>query len=538
MKNIVLIGFMGTGKTTVGRILAEKTGRSFVDCDRVIESDEKRSITDIFAVKGETYFRSKEAEVIARIAKMEDQVIATGGGAVMNPASFDTLRNSGVVVGLLAGAESIGHRLERCENRPLIAVEDRKAVIEKLMEERMPVYRQADILIDTDIFPSPAAVAEEVMDRLNTQSSINELQQLQVDLGDRSYEIVIGPRILETLGEKLRCLEINNPLLLISNPKVSGLYLNIVEESLRSAGWQVQIAIVPDGETYKSLEEAGKLYDAAIRGGLERKSAIIALGGGVIGDLSGFIAATYQRGINFIQLPTTLLAQVDSAVGGKVAVNHPLGKNMIGSFYQPRLVMADLATLRTLDPRDYASGLAEVVKSAFIRDEALFSFLERNYQEINLRDLKILGDVVARVCRIKADVVGSDEKEIGIRAILNFGHTVGHAVEAATEYREYRHGEAVSMGMAVAVEIAIRMGQCAPEVASRLNNLLGLFQLPIKLPGLSVDKLVAAMKMDKKADQGSVGFVLPSAVGQTAWGCKVPEKILFEVLLDMGAVKE
>lgn len=536
-RNIVLIGFMGTGKTSVGKVLATKTGYSFVDSDEVLVRQEGRDIPTIFAVDGEVLFRLREKEVIASLASQSGQIIATGGGVVLNPENIALLRQSGVIVSLMASAETILQRVAGDTGRPLLEGDDRGERIQHLLTSREEKYRQADIIIQTDRYKTPEEVAEEVIHRVEAFEK-SSMRRVGVQLGARSYDIMVGTGVWAQLPKILDDHRVADPLLIVSNPKVADLYLDKVTRVLEDAGHHFAVTIVPDGETFKSLEQAQRLYDAAVEAGLERRSAILALGGGVIGDLTGFIAATYLRGIGFIQLPTTLLAQVDSSVGGKVAVNHPKGKNLIGAFYQPMAVVTDLSTLETLDPADYASGLAEVIKSAAIKDSNLFDLLENNIDRINARDPQILAEIVARVCQIKAEVVIADEREESIRAILNYGHTVGHAVEAVTRYTGYRHGEAVAMGMVAAAEIGVNMGLCSVDVLERTQLLLSKLNLPTKLPALSLEALCEALSHDKKVDGGTVKFILPEAIGQVRWGMNVPEEVLRHVLTNLGAVKE
>ncbi|HHZ20887.1 MAG TPA: 3-dehydroquinate synthase [Firmicutes bacterium] len=533
-RNIVLIGFMGSGKTVVGRILAKRLGRVFVDSDEILEAEEGREIARIFAESGEAYFRRREKEVLARVARGTDQVIATGGGAVLDPENLQALRRNGIIVSLGAAAETIRRRLANVRNRPLLTGDDpaeQAEQIRRLLAEREPLYRQADIYIATDALETPERVAEEVIKSLQQL----ETRRVEVNLGVRSYPIVIGTGLLSRLGRYLEQMVLQDPLLIVTNPTVGDLYLERVEGALQAAGRRFAVVQVPDGEEYKCLEQVARIYDAAVEAGLERNSAVLALGGGVIGDMAGFVAATYLRGVKFIQLPTTLLAQIDSSVGGKVAVNHPRGKNLIGCFYQPQGVFTDLTVLKSLTDRDYTAGLAEAVKSAVIRDAALFELLEAETAAINRRDPGILGELVERVCRIKADVVAEDEREQGSRAILNFGHTVGHAVETVTDYRLFRHGEAVAIGMVAATAMAAEVGHCGRELVGRISDLLGAFGLPTQLPGVSVGELFAAMGRDKKVSQGRVRFVLPRTLGVVEWGCQVPDEVVRRVLLALGA---
>lgn len=340
------------------------------------------------------------------------------------------------------------------------------------------------------------------------------MDTVQVDLPNGSYKIYIGTGTLDKLGEYLP-FDKKTRLFVITNDRVGPLYGNKLVESLQQYGYKTLYQQVPDGEEYKSFATAEELFTCAIKGGLDRGSAVIALGGGVIGDLAGFVAATYMRGIPLIQVPTTLLAQVDSSVGGKVAVNHPLGKNMIGSFYQPRLVFIDLQVLKTLDPREVSSGLAEVIKYGVIQERSFFNFLEENLAGIKALDLELLSAVVKKSCSIKGRIVEKDEKESGFRALLNFGHTIGHALEVMTDYRLYRHGEAVSMGMVAAAEIAVGRGLLTREEAKRLVKLLENAGLPTVIP-FGPDEIIPLLSRDKKAQGGRPRFVLPLGLGKAA----------------------
>lgn len=337
---------------------------------------------------------------------------------------------------------------------------------------------------------------------------------VMVSLGANSYLIHLDSGILPQMGSTLQSLNIGKRLMVVTNPVVGGLYSSILTGGLKSSGFDVVSASVPDGEAYKSLDVANQLYDQLISNRLDRRSAVIALGGGVIGDLAGFVAATYLRGVPFVQIPTTLLAQVDSSVGGKVAVNHPKGKNLIGAFYQPRLVWTDLSTLKTLPRREYLSGLAEVVKYGVVVDERFFTYLEENISKILSLDLGVLERVVARCCEIKAELVEKDERDQGPRMVLNYGHTIGHALEAATGYEVYTHGEAVAIGMRIVSRIARKLGILASEDMERQESLLKALGLPTTV-GKKVDlaKVTDAMRLDKKVIGDKVRFVIPRAIG-------------------------
>ncbi|MCD5406323.1 MAG: 3-dehydroquinate synthase [Desulfotomaculum sp.] len=344
------------------------------------------------------------------------------------------------------------------------------------------------------------------------------------------YDIVIGTDLLPQTGAFLQPLNLGHKVLVITNSAVRKLHGKAVEESLRQSGYKVQVAEVPDSEEAKTPDQATKLYDVMFNAGMDRNSPVLALGGGVVGDLSGFVAATYMRGVPFVQIPTTLLAQVDSSVGGKVAVNHPQGKNIIGAFYQPKLVLTDTGTLNTLDQRDVLSGLAEVIKVAIIKDAVFFEWLENNTSRVLALEPAALKYVIETSCRIKALVVEADETEQGVRAILNYGHTVGHALETLAGYGAYRHGEAVAVGMAVEANISQKLGLIATNIAYRVKSLLAKFGLPVALPLLDAQELISLMYKDKKVFNDTLTLALINNIGQAIIKQDVPEEIILQAI--------
>ena len=333
-----------------------------------------------------------------------------------------------------------------------------------------------------------------------------------VTLGSRSYQICIGGGLLQGLGELCAQLPLTRRAAIVTNPVVNRLYGAKVSASLRRAGFQVTTIEVPGGERAKSLPQAARLYRAFLRHRLDRRSAVIALGGGVIGDLAGYAAATYLRGLPLIQVPTTLLAQVDSSVGGKVAVNLPQGKNLVGAFYQPSLVVADIQALRSLPRRELRAGLTEVVKHGMIADPELFGYIEAHLDAILQTEEQPLAFLVTRSCEIKVKVVEQDEREEGLRAILNFGHTIGHAIEAATGYRRLLHGEAVAIGMVVATALSVKRGLCEEDVLQRLRSLLVRIGLPITST-VNMKSIIKTIGYDKKVKDNIIHFVLTKGIG-------------------------
>jgi 3-dehydroquinate synthase len=358
------------------------------------------------------------------------------------------------------------------------------------------------------------------------------VRTVNVPLGARSYEIKIGPGLLKELGRYCATLNLGHRCAVISDRNVAPRFAKATQTSLKKAGFESVLVTVPAGETAKTLKVVEHCYDALAKQRLERKSFIVALGGGVVGDLAGFVAASYLRGIAFVQVPTTLLAQVDSSVGGKVGVNLKSGKNLVGAFHQPRLVLCDLDTLRTLPIREYRAGLAEVIKYGIIYDAVLFERLERDLPRLIKRDSNTLTEVIARCCEIKADVVGQDETETGLRAILNFGHTIGHAIENISGYGKYLHGEAISIGQVAAAKISAGLLDLSREDVERITTLFQAAALPtcIKLTAVQRKRLLAAMRLDKKVSAGEIKFVLARAIGEVTWGQKVPETAIHDAL--------
>ncbi len=349
------------------------------------------------------------------------------------------------------------------------------------------------------------------------------MRTLNVVLDERSYPIVIGPRLLEQVGRHCAKMQLAQRCAILSDSNVAPLYAKSVRAALQASGFAPELITVRAGESAKSLKVLQSCYDQLAKHRLERKSFIVALGGGVVGDLAGFLAATYMRGIGFVQVPTTLLSQVDSSVGGKVGINLKAGKNLVGSFYQPRFVLCDLDALKSLPEREFRSGLGEVIKYGIIYDAPFFRQLERDMPKILKRDAKVLAGVVARCCEIKAEVVRQDETENGLRAILNFGHTVGHAIEAVAGYGKFWHGEAVSLGTVAAAWLSAEVLGLAENEVRRIIALLEQAGLPTRIPLSKAQRrrMLAAMRLDKKVSGGEVKFVLARKIGQVEFGQKI-----------------
>ena len=546
---------MGAGKTTIGRILARKLGKRFVDSDHEIEARTGASIPWIFEIEGEESFRRRESEVIRDLCGQDGIVLATGGGAVLSADNRARLAAGGTVVYLRANVHNILQRTGHDKNRPLLQTADPRRKLEELLIQREPLYREiAQLVIDTGR-PNVQSMVQTILDQLDklallatppdgatgqagTPTSTNTMNQqspitLTVDLGERSYPIVIGPHLLGDAGLLARHIQ-GRQVAIVSNTTVAPLYMAAVAAPLRAAGREVVEIILPDGEQYKTHESLMKVFDALLANKCDRKVTLVALGGGVIGDITGYAAASYMRGVPFIQLPTTLLAQVDSSVGGKTGINHPLGKNMIGAFYQPRAVLADTATLATLPQRELAAGLAEVIKHGAIIDANFFTWIESHIAELVSGDRSALAYAVSRSCEIKSEVVRQDEREGGLRAILNFGHTFGHAIEAGMGYGAWLHGEAVGCGMVMAADLSHRMGYIDDAACERVRKLVAAAGLPTVAPRMAPERWLELMEVDKKNEGGDIKFILLKPLGAPSIG-GAPRELLLSTIAACSA---
>ena len=549
-QNIFLVGLMGSGKTTVGRLLAKKLGMRFVDSDHEIEARTGATVSWIFEIEGEDSFRRREVETIDDLTSQKGVVLATGGGAVVHPENRKNLKARGTVIYLRASVNNILQRTMHDKSRPLLQTENRRQKIEELARQREKFYSEvADIIIDTGR-PNVHAMVQTIMSQLanpdrkknsfdrqkkrpnrNNKNNMNTQSNnihLKVDLGERSYPIEIGTELLKDVRLLSRTIR-GKRLAIITNDVVAPLYLEKLTASLKQAGKQVISIVLPDGEQEKNWESLMKIFDFLMQNKCDRKTTLVALGGGVIGDMTGYAAASFMRGVPFVQVPTTLLAEVDSSVGGKTGINHPLGKNMIGAFYQPEAVLADTSTLNTLPDKELVAGLAEVIKYGAIIDAKFFDWIEGNVGKLLLRDSTALAYAIKRSCEIKADIVRQDERESGIRALLNFGHTFGHAIEAGLGYGKWLHGEAVGCGMVMAADLSCRMGFLDEESRDRIRNLVGKAGLPTVAPDLGNDRWIGLMEVDKKNIGGEIRFVLLKNMG-SAFVARVPEDLLRETL--------
>ncbi|MGO4872979.1 MAG: 3-dehydroquinate synthase [Roseiarcus sp.] len=528
-RSIVLVGMMGAGKTSVGKRLAQRLGLPFVDADAEIEAGAQMTIPEMFERFGEPYFREGERKVIARLLVDGPKVLATGGGAFLNETTRRRIGESGVSVWLKPDFEVLLRRVRKRSNRPLLRTADPEATLRRLLAERSPSYALADMTIESHEGPHDSVVDAIVAGLRRRVASLRGAaapahgaarREVDVALGERAYKILIGDGLVEAAGAHIAHLAPGAQCAVVTDETVAALHLEKLTQSLARAGVKSSVIVCPPGEATKSYAEFARVSDALIDAHIERRDIVVAFGGGVIGDLAGFCAACLRRGVRFVQMPTTLLSQVDSSVGGKTAINSPAGKNLIGAFHQPSLVLADTGALDTLSPREFRAGYAEVVKYGLIGDRDFFDWLETHWREVFSGGPARL-DAIARSCAAKARVVAADETEQGERALLNLGHTFGHAFERLARYESARlvHGEGVAIGMACAFRFSRELGLCSGQDTVRVENHLKAIGLPTRIsqiPGLETDAhaILAAMRQDKKVERGRLTFILAKGIGE------------------------
>jgi shikimate kinase / 3-dehydroquinate synthase len=526
-RNLVITGFMGTGKTRVGREVARCLGRPFVDMDAEIERRAGKPVPRIFAEDGEPAFRHMEAALAEELGAGGGRVIATGGGTLVDAANRARLMRHATAVCLTCHPDEILRRVTTPagDERPLLNGDEPRAEIERLLAQRQEAYATLPWQIDTTGRP--------VDELAGAVAAFASVETLAVHGPEGEYPVHVGSGLLPHLGGALRAAGIaaGTRIAVVSNPVVEPLYGAEVQASLQSAGFEPASCLIPDGERHKTLDTVAGLYEQFLAVELDRSGLVLSLGGGVTGDLAGFAAATFMRGVAFAQMPTTLLAMVDASVGGKTGVDLPQGKNLVGAFKQPVLVLVDPRVLATLPEAEVRSGMAEAIKHSVLADPSLFAELEAATPDLQqpLSDTQL-----ARSIGIKVAVVQEDPLEQGRRAILNLGHTVGHALERLSDY-SLRHGEAVASGMVAATRLAIRLGRAQPSLAGRIEAVLAAWGLPTRCPPFEVEAIWAAMAHDKKRRGRSLRWVLPRDLGDVEIAGDVPPEAVKSVLQEMGA---
>jgi shikimate kinase / 3-dehydroquinate synthase len=500
IRNVVITGFMGTGKSTVGRRVARLLGRSFVDMDTLIEERAGKPIPTIFASEGEARFREMEAGLCVELGQRGGLIIATGGGALVDPANRAALADGALAICLGCRDDVLIERLGGGESRPMLAADDTQRRIWELLRKRRTAYQQIPFHIET-AERTPEELAEAIATLVESDASAQWVR------GERfRYPVLVGPGVRHHLGALMAVRGFGQRVAVVSNETVAPLYLPEVMRSLQASGLAPFEVRLPDGETHKTLDTVAHLYDAFVDQGLDRSGAVVAVGGGVLTDTAGFAAATYMRGVPTVMVPTSLLGMVDASVGGKVAVDRAQGKNLVGAFHQPVLVVADTETLSTLPGVQRRAGLAETIKAGIIGDPELFAAFEND-------TAPDLAWAVERAIAVKIAIVEEDPEEHGVRATLNLGHTFGHAFERLAGYR-LAHGLAVSMGMVAAAHLGEIMELCQADTRIRIERALARHDLPTIYSDHPPECVLEAMRSDKKRRGGSLRLIVPRRIGE------------------------
>ena len=546
---IILIGFSGTGKSMVAQEVSRNLDWEAIDTDEEVVRLAGKSIPEIFGQDGEPRFRRLERQALAEACQKSRVVIATGGGAILDPNNRVMMRRSGVVVCLEANPGTIYQRLPKRDEspkavRPLLAMADPMERIVELKQSRQGYYAMADWTVQTDHLTLPEVCREVIRGRhywlrshqASDAASYDQDHVCDVVTATERYPIFVGWGLLRSLGERVRQAGLSGNAYVVADASVLSLYGDMVMTSLREAGFGVQSSAVPPGEMSKTPDTVSRIYDWLVDCRAERGDVVVAVGGGVITDMVGFVAASFLRGLSLVQVPTSLIAMTDAAVGGKTAVNHPKAKNLIGAFYQPRLVLADVQALTTLPERELTCGWAEVIKHGLVLDGELNAFLARNARKLVKLDAEATTEAVRRSVAVKARIVSEDEKEQGRRMLLNYGHTIGHGLEAATDYGRFLHGEAISVGMVGAAMVSEALGVLPPEVVKQHRDILKMFGLPISCSDVDVKAVMKAMELDKKVKGKAVRWVFLERIGQPVIRQDVAKQVVAKVLEELLGV--
>jgi 3-dehydroquinate synthase len=547
---LFLTGFSGSGKSTVAVLVAQRLGWRPVDTDQLIEEEAGTSVEEIFRNGGEDRFRELERAVVARIAAQEQIVVALGGGAVVATGNRRSIAD-GFVICLEGQPESLLQRLQltfTVSDRPLLAGPDPLSRMRELKTRRAKYYALADLVIDTER-SNPDSVASAIIDAARSvdpwfaahqqrlllpgeREAPPDGEPVEVAADSGTYQAYVSWGGLDLLGERLREAGLSGAAYVVSDSDVLPHHGERALLSLRDAGFDADAFAIPAGEQHKRLDTAATVYDWLVAKRAERGHTIVALGGGVVGDVAGFVAATYLRGLPLVQVPSSLLAMVDASIGGKTAVDHRDGKNLIGAFYQPRLVLADASLLKTLPREQLIDGCAEAIKHALILDPQLLDDLEAHADDLLHVEPAVTVDIIRRNVAIKASVVGEDERDAGRRAILNYGHTTAHALEATLGY-SIGHGVADAAGMMAAALIGNRLGVTPQRVIDRQRAVLERFGLPTRGPKADVNRVLDAMTLDKKVAAGAIRWVLLEDIGRAVQRSDVPQDLVREVLQEV-----
>ena len=521
---IFFYGPPGSGKSSVGKVLAKNLALPFVDLDQRIEEKAGKSIPEIFGEDGEAGFRLLEKKALQDVSKMEWGVIALGGGTLLDPASKRLLDGAGPIVNLGVSEPEIVERLSSDELvRPLLGGTAFASELKALLAERAVHYASFEHQVETDT-KLPAQIAWEIQIMLGA-FHVRGMAGTPRKYGagtkrpeSPGYDVRVSSA-LGSLGKALRMAGLSGPLALVTDQNVAEHYLSRAEKSLKAEGYSTRAIVIPAGEDSKTMSTVSNLWQEFLAAGLERKSTVIALGGGVVGDLAGFAAATYMRGIPWVNVPTSLVAMADASLGGKTGADLPQGKNLVGAFHAPQMVLTDPSTLRTLPRAELRSGLAEVIKAGVISDPDLFEACSQGWEMIQAD----WDEIIRKAMAVKIQVIEADPYEGGLRAVLNLGHTIGHAVEKVSNY-QLRHGEAVAIGMIAEARLAERVGIAQQGLADEIKNACARLGLPVDIPpGISKEEILEAIQVDKKRSGAKVKYALPVRIGEVKPGIEVTD---------------
>ncbi len=515
MKRIFLYGPPGSGKSTVGKVLAKKLDLSFVDLDIIIEQKAGMPISQIMARLGEPAFRDKESAALQDVLDGEGQIVALGGGALLRDENRALAEAAGTVICLHAKLEALLARLSSDDDRRPLLAGNLEQKLPALLEKRGEHYHSFPLHFDSTRL-EPAHIAWQIQIALG---------RFRVSGMGPAYDVIVEQGGIDRLGELLLERSLNGPVAIVTESNVGPLYAERAAKTLRAAGYETMVVSVPAGEAHKTLDSIQQMWRGFLQAGLDRRSTVVALGGGVAGDMAGFAASTFMRGVSWVGVPTSLLAMVDASLGGKTGIDLPEGKNLIGAFHPPSLVLADPGLLASLPEAELRSGLAEVVKHGIISDPGLFELCAAGYEAVK----SDLAGIVRRAMAVKIAVIEADPYERGLRAALNLGHTVGHAVELVSEFK-LRHGEAIAIGTVVEARLAERLGKAQAGLGEQIAVTFAELGLPTQIPPeLPREAILQAMKVDKKKASGVVRFALPVAIGKVEVGVAVEDLgLIFE----------
>ena len=540
-QNIFITGFSGTGKTSIGKILSKKIGWDFIDTDNEIVNSTGLSISEIFEKKGEDYFRKKETEILEKTSVREFQIISTGGGILTNDANFKIIRSSGKIICLEATPDTIKKRLDKKETtksnsqlRPLLSEKTLQQITE-LKKNRQHLYALSNWTIHTDDLNENqiASETQTLINKFIQQVKIKKQNKNVINISTDSYTYTahIGSDILEKSAVQYITQQSSQTKIFIITDRNTLTLTRKLQLPLESSKIETHLFILNPGEQFKNIDTVNQVYQWLANNQAQRNDFILGIGGGVVGDITGFVAATFNRGLKYGLIPTTLLAMVDSSIGGKTGFNLKKGKNLVGSFYQPSIVISDISSLKSLPKNQLASGWAEAIKYGLILDKDLFSIFQNNVTKIQSLEKTVVTQIIHRCIELKSSIVSADEKETSDqRIVLNYGHTVGHAIESSTNYRHYLHGEAISIGMTVAANISAAIGLIDATIVNKQTLLLEAFNLPTKATDLELDIIYSNMFRDKKIVNGKIRWVLLQDIGKTQLCDTVDENVVKQAI--------